>query len=324
VITVIFASFNRAHLLPEVLASFARITAPRAGWRLIVADNGSKDHTGQVVDSFRDLLPLEYVFVAQPGKNASLNAALDLAERGLIVLTDDDVFPRADWLLRLEAAAVAQPAYSIFGGVVVPRWAEPPSDWILSWVPQGPTFTVTDPATAEGPIGSDSIFGPNMAVRSSVFESGLRFDSSIGPRGPSYAMGSETEFVRRALAKGFRAWFVRDAIVEHLVAKTQMQEEWILRRAVRYGRGQYRLSTKGTPDSKTVFGVPRYLFRQLASTLGELMWARLALDSRHRFELQWTLSYLRGQFIEARLLRDERRAAGDKYAEANLGERAAK
>ena len=304
-ITVIFATFNRSSLLPDVLSSFASLRSPRGGWRLVVADNGSTDRTGEVLGSFRDRIPLEYIFVDQPGKNSALNAALDLAEGDLIVFTDDDVFPRSDWLLQLEAAAAAQPSYSLFGGAVVPRWAEPPRDWILRWVPQGPTFTMTDPATADGPVGPDRVFGPNMAVRAAVFESGLRFDSSIGPRGPSYAMGSETEFLMRAVAKGFRAWFVRDAVVEHFVAKAQMQEQWILQRAVRYGRGQYRLlGAAHVSGAKTVMGVPRYLFRQFASALAQLTWARVARDAQRTFELRWTLNYVRGQVLEARQLRD--------------------
>jgi glycosyltransferase involved in cell wall biosynthesis len=307
VITVIFASFNRASLLPDVLASFAGLHSPRDGWRLVVADNGSTDRTREVVDSFRDRLPLDYIFVAQPGKNAALNAALELAKGGLIVFTDDDVFPRRDWLQKLEAAAAAQAGFGVFGGAVVPRWAEPPRDWILQWVPQGPTFTVSDPTTAEGPVGPDRIFGPNMAVRAAVFESGLRFDASIGPRGPSYAMGSETEFVMRAESRGFRAWFVREAIVEHFIAKAQMQEQWILQRAVRYGRGQYRLlGAEQMSEAKTLFGAPRYLFRQFASTLAELLWASVAPDARRRFELRWRLNFVRGQLVEARLLREER------------------
>jgi GT2 family glycosyltransferase len=272
-----------------------------------VADNASADRTRDVVDSFRDRLPLDYVFVAQRGKNAALNAALEVAHGDLVVLTDDDVFPRSDWLLKLEAAAGAQPGFGIFGGVVVPRWAEPPEDWILRWVPLGPTFTISDPAIAEGPVGPESIFGPNMAVRRTVFESGLRFDSAIGPNGRSYAMGSETDFAMRAVAKGFRAWFVRDAIVEHYVTPAQMQRQWILGRAVRYGRGQYRLlSAERMADASTLLGAPRYLFRQLAGTLAQLVGASVARNARRMFELRWQLNYLRGQIVEARLARDQR------------------
>jgi hypothetical protein len=36
-----------------------------------------------------------------------------------------------------------------------------------------------------------------MAIRTAVFQSGVRFDASIGPRNSSYAMGSETELVLR-------------------------------------------------------------------------------------------------------------------------------
>jgi glycosyltransferase involved in cell wall biosynthesis len=308
-ITVIFATLNRATLLAEVLTSFAKLRSPQGGWRLVVADNGSTDRTHDVVESFRARLPIDYVFAAQPGKNAALNAALELMQGELIVFTDDDVFPRADWLLRMQAAASAQPTCSVFGGAIIPRWAEIPQDWLLQWVPRGPVFSITEPGAAEGPVGSDRIFGPNMAVRAAVFRDGIRFDSSIGPRGASYPMGSETEFVERLLRNGHKAWFVPDAIVEHFVRSSQMQKRWVFRRAVHYGRGQYRLTV--APQSlqtKDWAGVPRYLVRRLAGELAKMVLAAITVDARRLFDARWNFNYLRGEAIEARALHRARRA----------------
>jgi len=67
-----------------------------------------------------------------------------------------------------------------------------------------PTYTVSDPNLKEGPTQAFNVVWANMAVRKEVFDSGHRFCSSIGPRGKSYPMGSETEFVRRMVALGMR------------------------------------------------------------------------------------------------------------------------
>src|SRR6202035_837014 len=108
-----------------------------------------------------------------------------LVEGDLTVLTDDDVFPHADWLIQLRNAADAQPTFSIFGGAIVPRWEVPPPSWI-EWMDLGPVFTVTPAWLKDGALPPHHITvvqGPNMAIRTQVFRSGILFDPSIGPRG---------------------------------------------------------------------------------------------------------------------------------------------
>lgn len=299
-ITVLFATLNGARLLPGVFEAYARLRVPSGGWQLIVADNGSTDQTREVVRSFATRLPLRYVFEAQPGKNAALNAALPLTEGELLVLTDDDVFPHADWLERLSAAATAHPAFGVFGGRILPRWEVPPQQWLLDCVHAAPTFALTEPSLPDGPTGPQNIFGPNMALRSSLLGDGVRFDTSIGPRGRSYAMGSETELVRRLLRAGQLAWHVRDAVVEHFIRKSQMERSWVLERAVRFGRGQYRLAlAEDAAPPKTWWSVPRYLFRLLANRFGATLLATLSGDARRLFTARWNFNVVRGAIIEA-------------------------
>lgn len=299
-ITVLFATRNGARLLPGVFEAYGRLRIPADGWQLIVADNGSTDQTRQVVGSFESRLPLKYVFEARPGKNAALNAALPLVAGELLVLTDDDVFPHPEWLECLSAAAAAHPTFSVFGGRILPRWEIPPQRWLLEWVHAAPTFALTEPTLPDGPTGAQNIFGPNMALRAAVLADGVRFDDSIGPRGRNYAMGSETELVRRLLRSGHQAWHVRDAVVEHFIRKSQMERSWVLERAIRFGRGQYRLAqVEGAPAVRAWGGVPRYLFRQMASQLGAMAAAAISADARRLFQARWQFNMLQGAAIEA-------------------------
>lgn len=179
-LTVFIATRNRARILRDVLESYCALDQPTGGWKLVIIDNGSTDGTAQVVSSFANRIPVKYVLEAREGKNFALNTGLGQLEGDLAVFTDDDAFPRADWLVQLRLAADAEPQFSMFGGVVVPRWQSPPPSWI-AWVKLTPVFTLTDPSWTEGPIEPINLFGPNMAVRSNVFRSGIRFDTSIGP-----------------------------------------------------------------------------------------------------------------------------------------------
>lgn len=116
VLTVLLATKNRAQLLSRVLESFCSLETPDSGWKLVVVDNGSTDESTKVLESFRGRLPLQALIEANPGKNSALNAGLRFIEGDLTVLTDDDVFPRSDWLVQLRKAANAHPEFTMFGG----------------------------------------------------------------------------------------------------------------------------------------------------------------------------------------------------------------
>jgi glycosyltransferase involved in cell wall biosynthesis len=308
-LTVLLATRNRAQILSEVLEAFCHLEPPSSGWKLVVVDNGSTDHTPQVLASFANRLPLYSLCERKLGKNFALNTGLGLVEGDLTVLTDDDAFPHTDWLVQLRRAADTQPMYSIFGGVVVPRWEASPPPWI-KWVNTGAVFTLTDSSLGEGAIDPHHVFGPNMAIRTGIFQSGTQLDPSIGPRGSNYPMGSETELVLRLSAQGCKAWHVQGAVVEHFIRKEQLKKDWVFQRAIRFGRGQYRLFRANEAETTKVrMGIPPYLFRKMFKQAVVMGTAWLTLRQEALFRAHWRFNFFRGQAIEAGNLARERHAA---------------
>jgi L-malate glycosyltransferase len=309
VLTVLLATRNRSKLFASVLESFTRLQAPASGWKLVVVDNGSTDQTPQVLASFANRLPLHLLAEPRLGKNFALNSGLALIEGDLTVLTDDDVFPNPDWLIQLRTATDAQPDFSIFGGAVVPHWELPPPSWI-DWADQGAAFAITPTEWKDGPIAANCIWGPNMAVRSNVFQSGIRFDTSMGPRGANYLQGGDTELTRRLNSIGHKAWHVHGAVVQHFIRKDQLDKDWVMRRAIRHGRGEYRLGhAEEVTTRRLLLGSPRYLYRQLYTEARHM--AKAFLTRRHDdlFRAHWRFNFIRGQIQEARALSGERNAA---------------
>jgi GT2 family glycosyltransferase len=300
-LTVLIASRNGAGTLKTVLPAYCQLVEPAGGWKVVIIDDGSSDETKAVVSSFETRLPLTYLFEPARGKNAALNLGLQCIEGDLVVFSDDDTIPEKDWLTHMRATADANSSYSIFAGRVKPRWEHEPPLWMLDWVPMGPTFTISDPRLTEGPTDSCNVFGPNMAVRRNVFDAGHLFCASIGPKGKSYPMGSETEFVRRMIRAGFRCWYCPKSVVEHMIGSEHMDWSWILGRAVRYGRGQYRLDFGNTSQQfPGWFGIPRFLFSKLVRDAVKLGRSVLKNDRKERFVARWDLNFTWGQLVEAR------------------------
>ena len=149
------------------------------------------------------------------------------------------MLPQRDWLVRLRQAAVDHSEASRFGGTVLPYWSRA---WPVGLTERAVPFSVlyAQRKRQAGPCGCDAIFGPNMTVRSRVFDAGHRFSAMVGPDESQsmYAMGGETEFLRRVEAAGHTDWFVLEAVVGHIIRSEQLDETWILQRAYRYGIGE--------------------------------------------------------------------------------------
>jgi GT2 family glycosyltransferase len=248
-------------------------------------------------------LPLTYLFEPSRGKNAALNTGLASVEGDLVVLTDDDILPRFDWLREMRLAADSHASFSVFGGKVNLRWEIRPEEWILSWVKLGPVFALTDPSWEEGPVCPGYIFGGNMAIRAKVFEAGYRFCTSIGPQSGCYAMGSETELTMRLDKAGLNAWHCKKAVVEHIVQKSHMTQRWILSRGLKFGRERYRLEFQYEyANDKRYLGIPRHIIKEAAKKGIGIACAKLLGNRAKLVERRWAFNYLLGQIIEASLV----------------------
>jgi GT2 family glycosyltransferase len=300
-LTVLLATRNRASTLEDVLNEYCHLQSPAGGWDLVIVDNGSEDRTKEVIESFRDRLAVTYCFERTPGKNAALNTGLSLVSGDLIVFTDDDIFPRADWLVQLSDAAAAHESYSVFGGIILPRWEAPLPELIRTAIPLSMCFAIHTPGMHEGPGDPNRAFGGNVAIRADVFRAGYRFDPSIGPRPEAYPMGSETDLIRRLANDGLGVWCCEGAVVEHLVPSSHLQTNWIMKRAERWGRSRARFDALETPGPvASWFGIPRWLLRAAAARVMVAAGAALVGNSAKVFRARWELHELRGWALEAR------------------------
>jgi glycosyltransferase involved in cell wall biosynthesis len=307
-LTVIITTYNGAKTLPNTLSALCGLAEPTGGWKLVIVDNGSTDQTQEVIKSYSQRLPITVLCEARRGQNWARNSGLTQISGDLVVFTDDDVLPQPDWLAKMRSVADTYPSYSIFGGPVLPRWEVPPESWIQNsdWVIRGVTFVISSPTLEEGPMDPDLIWSPNMAVRSDVFEAGHRFDVTIGPNGSdSYPMGSETEFIRRMSDIGHKSWFCKQAIAYHLIQSHQMDKRWALQRAIRFGRGRYRIWAKRSLDTPALQKIARYWARQVIILAQVSIQTIRVAHAKWRggadelFMARWWLNYYIGKAIES-------------------------
>lgn len=302
-ITVIFSSFNGESTVGLTLEALCHLVPPEGGWKLIGIDNGSSDSTARIMGSFKERLPLQILTVPIRGKNYALNEALQYIEGELVVFTDDDTLPEEDWLCKLQAHSRLQPEYGIFGGVIRPHWPREPEAWILNDVPLGMVYAISSPFLTTGPVNSGHIWGPNMAIRTNLFDENINFNTKVGPNGTlNYAMGSEFDLTKRLADKNVKSWFCADARVKHIIRENQMEKSWVLQRFFRNGRFRYLIENKNTSPSPRIFGVERWLYKKMLLCYFHSWILRFRGYKDKAFLIQQTYFHTKGMIYQSKLI----------------------
>lgn len=265
-VSVVLATHRRPQLLQETLASIARARRPPAGFEVVVCDNAGDPETEAVCRDGGYELELQYLVERTPGKNAALNLAVEEARGDLFLFTDDDVIVDESWIEEMWEGARRWTDHVVFGGRVLPVWPEPLPSYLNNESLHGIFFSRLDPPIPEGPDPAFLPFGPNMAIRRSVFDAGHRYNAEVGPSGRSYIMGSETDMVRRLKDIGQTPVFLPGSSVGHRVRRDQYSLSWLIRRSVNYGRSLGYRATIGQ-DLHTAEPVPRLLRAVVMGTL---------------------------------------------------------
>src|SRR5262249_41851111 len=116
-VTIAICIWNGAELLRQTLEEFTKIASPSGHtWELLDVNNNSTDATDEVVDSFRDRLPIRRLFEPRPGKSHAANSVLQNAQGRWILWTDDDVLVDRDWMVEFLNTAKRFPDAAVVGG----------------------------------------------------------------------------------------------------------------------------------------------------------------------------------------------------------------
>lgn len=195
-LSLILATRNNSSSLEIFLSSLASCNRPRF-WEVIVVDNGSTDTTQSVVASYKQSLPLKYLFQPVPGKSRSLNFGLSEATGEIILFTDDDVIPDENWLINhLESMNRHVDIDAVGGRIIIDESSIP--GWLSrSYNLKGMLISAHDLGVTTAYRDTDKYpFGPNMSVRKRALNScRTPWPENLGP-GTNIPVGDEVVFFK--------------------------------------------------------------------------------------------------------------------------------
>lgn len=227
-VSIIICTCNRAAHLQKTLAALAKITLPEMPCELIIVDNGSTDHTAEVVRACRIAgLPIRYLLEARRGVPYARNAGVAAALGEIILFTDDDVHPPLDWIEAMCAPILAGSADAVAGGIrfaphLLRPWQTPRH---RAWLASTETLDPDDP---------EQMIGANMAFSRRVLARVPVFDCEIGPG--RLGSGDEALFSFQVKQAGFRLVSAFDVAVVHHFDEARLKRSYFLGFAEKRGR----------------------------------------------------------------------------------------
>jgi glycosyltransferase involved in cell wall biosynthesis len=286
-VSVLICTYNRAALLDQTLTALGRAAIPEGcEVEVIVVDNNSSDDTAQTVQraAASGPLTLRYVHEGRQGKSFALNTGLSVAQGDIIALTDDDVLPQPDWLVRMVDDFRADDVVFVFGKVL-PRWEVPPPPELLTlrardiWGPLALVDygdeTVRYDAASFG--RSRLPVGANLAIRRDAIDRVGGWRTDLGKVNNTLIAGEDHELCVRLYRAGLYSGIYDPAVaVRHLVPASRLTREYFRRWFYWHGRTMARMADAIYPDLDltsvpSIAGVPRFVYREFLQQVGRWM-----------------------------------------------------
>lgn len=262
-VSVIVPIYNGEADLPELWRCLQAQTYPIDQVEYLLVDNGSHDRTFEILQSYQreaalpGFRPLRETTIQS--SYAARNAGIQIARGEVLVFTDADCRPQADWLQRL-VQPFAQPTIGLVAGEIL---ALPGNTLLEHYADRQETLsqkhTLAHPFS---PYGQTA----NLAIRRSVLE-------QVGLFRPHLTTGGDADLCWRVLQQGnWQIQFAEQAIVRHRHRSklVELRRQWR-----RYGRSNRYLHELHGVDLMKDMTLRDYVYRCSRWLLKEIPMALL-------------------------------------------------
>ena len=285
-VTVIICTRNRASQLCNVLDSFVAMDKPSEDWEMLLVDNGSSDNTQEVINSYKEKLPIRSVIEETPGLSNARNTGVKNATGEYICWTDDDVKVDTKWLVGYVEAFKKYPDAVVFGGVIEPvAETEFPKWWVEN-------AKLLEHIVATRNLGDEYIslsvdknmlpYGANFAVRAKEQREEI-YDINLGVSPLIKRLGEETDVIIKLMRKHKSGIWNPVSKVFHYIPAKRLTEEYIAIYYQSLGETAAYLSTEGkynfirqVTGKYKIGGKPTWIYKKYLTTLLNYNWYKFS------------------------------------------------
>ena len=217
-VSVIVPVYNDPNGIRECLKALGSQTYPKDLFEVLVVDNGSTDHTRDIIKQFDVELLVEDEI---QGSYAARNLGIESAKGEVLAFTDADCIPDPEWVANGIRTLMEQSA-DLVGGRVVFEFSNEKSP--------------AERFDASVNMRNDKSVRDGMAKTANVFVRVSVVDD-IGPFPNHFISGGDVQWTRKATNAGYRLVYGENAIVRH--PSRSLND--LLKKQYRVGKGQIQV-----------------------------------------------------------------------------------
>jgi glycosyltransferase involved in cell wall biosynthesis len=276
-------------------------------YEILVVDNGSTDHTREVVQAAQQQSGrVRYFYEPKLGLSVARNSGVEQVRGEIVCFGDDDALTAPDFVREI-LSSFRDPGVLCVGGRIVASWPDgTPPEWFATHY--GNVVGQTSFGdTARWLKGNEFPFGGNISIRKETFHQMGGFNESLGKRGENNIWGEEMDLCHRMQQQGLRFLYNPRARVDHIVGRHRATKRYFVESI--FGKGVTEGYQKLAHRSRVVFTA--YLFLKalrLAVISTYYLAAGPRLSEAARFRLRCTIAWCAG-YLHFLAVRDDFGAA---------------
>jgi glycosyltransferase involved in cell wall biosynthesis len=306
--SIVIPTYNRCTDLRQTLLSVAELSTIQS-WEVVVVDNNSTDDTAAVINEIARVFPvdLKYVFEAEQGRSAAMNAGIGASNGEIILTLDDDMVLKSDWLEQAENA-LDRLDCDYVGSRVLPLWNGRQPKWLSNrggrhWAVIGLVDYGSEPVE----FGTRVLPSGIMAFRREAFARAGLWNNQVGRRAGTLLGQEVREWSWRARDAGLRGFYVPEMIVHHRISPRRLTKGYFRRWCYWHGVSRAILYEQAKVDMESpeetsldfskvphIAGVPRYMYRTFLASLFKALTAFVRRDAVAAFEHELWLWFFAG------------------------------
>ena len=242
-LSVIIPTRNRSELLDATLKSITRQTMDKLLFEVIIVDNGSSDNTQEIVNNYKDILNIKYLYEIKPGLHEGRHAGLRNATSDILVYADDDIEAFPEWLETIYNVFQKDKNIVLVGGKNLPKFEFNPPFWIQEmWNNRNELgylladLSILDFGDTEKEISPYFVFGCNFSIRKQIVLDAGGFHPDGMPFELIRFRGDGETYISKYIENNnLKTFYHPLASIYHWVSSERMTEEYFCKR--RYIQG---------------------------------------------------------------------------------------